>query len=84
MYVDIEDWKNDWYGISIGLKAEEIDSLIDLLQMIKADPEQHFHISSKYEGQGGIGDIQVYIKEEKQKDNMSLLGKALAPGAEIG
>ena len=83
MYVDIEDWKNGWYGIGIGLGSNEIDSLIELLQMIKDDPEQHFHISSEYEGEGGVGDIEIYIKEEKQNNNMSLLGKALGPGEEI-
>ncbi len=83
MYADIEDWKNGWYGIGIGLEPKEIDSLIELLQMIKKDPEQHFHLSSKYEGDGGVGDIEIYIKEEKQKNNMGLLGKALGPGEEI-
>ena len=80
MYVDIEDWRNGWYGIGIGLKSDEIDLLIDLFQIIKRDPEQHFHISSEYGGKGGVGDIEIYIKEEKQQNNMTLLGKALGPG----
>lgn len=83
MHVNVEDWKNGWYGIGIGMDQEEIDTFIELLQMIKRDPAQHFHISSEYEGKGGIGDIEIYIKEQKQKSNMSLLGKALGPGDEI-
>lgn len=83
MHVAIDDWKNGWYGIGIGLESKEIDTLIELLKMIKNDPEQHFHISSTYKGNGGVGDIEIYTKEEKQKNNMSLTGKALGPGAEI-
>ena len=83
MFVDIEDLKNGWYVIGIGLDRKEIDSFIELLQMIKNDPEQHFHISSEYDGDGGIGNIEIYIKEDKQKNNMSLLGKALTSGEEI-
>jgi len=81
MIVEIEDFKTGWFGIGIGLKSDEIDQLIELLKMIKADPEQHFHISSPdYTGDGGVGDIEIYIQNESQKDNVTFFGKALAPG----
>ena len=83
MFVDMENWKNGWYGIGIGLEPNEIDSLIELLQMIKNDQEQHFHLSSEFDGEGGVGDIEIYIKEEKTKNNMKLLGNAIAPGGEV-
>ena len=80
MYVDIEDWKNGWYGLGLGLAPEEVDKLIALLQMIKTDPEQHFHLSSRFEGDGGVGDVEVYVKAEEQPNNMFFLGKAIGPG----
>jgi hypothetical protein len=83
MFTEMEDWKTGWYGISIGLNSQEIDGLIELLQMIKGDPEQHFHLSSDFEGNGGVGDIEIYLKEENQKDNMALLSKAIEPGEEF-
>jgi len=83
MYSKLEDWKNDFFGIELGLSLNEIDELIELLQMIKADDEQHFHISSDYKGKGGIGDIVISQRYEGQKDNIFILGKALAPGEEI-
>ena len=83
MNAKLDDWENGWFGIELGLDLNEIDSLIALLQMIKNDPEQHFHISSEYKGEGGIGDIEVYVKEEKAENNLNLFGKALAPGEEI-
>ena len=83
MYVDMEDFETGWYGIGIGISREEIDRLIDLLRMIKSDPEQHFHISSEYKGQGGVGDIEVYVMDENQEHNMILMGKALGPGEEV-
>ena len=83
MYADIEEFETGWYGIGIGISIQEIDTLIDLLQMIKSDPEQHFHISSEYKGQGGVGDIEVYVMEENQEHNMILMGKALGPGEKV-
>jgi hypothetical protein len=83
MFTEIDDWKTGWYGISIGLNGQEIDSLVELLQMIKADPEQHFHLSSDFEGNGGVGDIEIYMRDEMQKNNMALLSKAIEPGDEF-
>ena len=67
MIAEIEIWKEGWQGISLGLSNEEIDQLISLLQKIKNDNDQHFHISSTWEGEPGIGDIEIYVKDEKQK-----------------
>jgi hypothetical protein len=83
MHVEIKDWKNGWYGIDIGLAEQEIDQLIHLLNMIKEDPEQHFHISSDDSGEDGVGDIEIYIKEADTPDNMALMSLALGPGDEI-
>ncbi len=83
MIAEIEIWKEGWQGISLGLSNEEIDQLISLLQKIKNDNDQHFHISSTWEGEPGIGDIEIYVKDEKQKNNMSLSSLAIEPGTEI-
>ena len=83
MRVDVEDWKNGWMGVDIGLSRAEIDALIARLQMLKAEPDQHFHISTDYKGAAGIGEITLYVKETDQVDNMWVGGKALAPGDEI-
>jgi hypothetical protein len=83
MHVELKDWNNGWSGLSIGITKEEVGRLIELLQMIKNDPEQHFHISSDYRGSGGMGDIEISIKTPEQIHNMSLSGRALAPGKEI-
>ena len=83
MRVAIEDWKNGWYGIRIGIDRDEVSSFIKLLGMIKEDPDQHFHISSDYKAAGGVGDIEISIREENEKHNMSLSGRALLPGESI-
>ena len=83
MHVAIEDWKNGWSGISVGIDPDEIDRLIELLKMIKEDPDQHFHISSDYKGIGGVGDIEISIRSENEKHNMNLLGRAFPPGDNI-
>lgn len=84
MHAKLEDWKNDWYGVQLGLTMEEIDLLIERLRMLKADPEQHFHLSSTYQGTGGLGDITIYVQAPSEPDNMeSISSKAFAPGDTI-
>jgi hypothetical protein len=83
MRVELNDWKNGWSGVEIALSAGEIDILIERLTMLKNDPDQHFHISSDYKVPGGIGDIEVFIRQPDQAENMYIGGKALLPGDEI-
>jgi hypothetical protein len=61
MNATLDDWKNGWFGLGLGLAPAEVDALIAHLQRLKADPDQHFHIASEYKGNGGIGDIEVFI-----------------------
>jgi len=81
--ISFEDWKNGWHGIELGLSVAEIDELIENLGMLKQDTDQHFHISSDYKGDGGVGDITIYVKASSEADNASMSGRALAPGEEI-
>ena len=83
MRVTLEDWKNGWCGIEVAISPPEIDSLILLLQELKTDPEQHFHISSDYKDVGGVGDIEVFIKPDNDLDNLFLSSTALQPGDEV-
>ena len=46
MKAELEKWKEGWQGISLGLRNDEIEHLISLLQEIRKDNDQHFHISS--------------------------------------
>jgi len=83
MHAKLNDWKNGWFGVELGLKAEEIDPLISLLQMIKSDPEQHFHLSSDYKGEGGLGDLEIHLQPTNVVSNMESLGRAIGPGEEV-
>jgi hypothetical protein len=78
MFVTIESYKTGWYEISIGIGPNEIDLLIKQLTQLKKDPDQHFHITSDYEGESGIGDIEFYIQDDR-KSNMAITGAAISP-----
>ncbi|SFS16950.1 hypothetical protein SAMN05216570_3427 [Dyella sp. OK004] len=67
----------------MGLSSSDIDRLIGLLQMIKADPDQHFHATSDFVGKGGIGKITFYIQQPEEADNLSIDGRALGVGESI-
>jgi len=83
MIGEIENWNNGWYGISLGLTAKEIDRLIVLLNELRNDPEQHFHISADCSGEGGIGDIEIYVDEYSAPGNLRVKGLALEPGMDV-
>nr|WP_199045037.1 hypothetical protein [Dyella sp. ASV24] len=79
----LEDWNNGWAEVEVSLSASDIDRLIALLQMIKADPDQHFHATSNFVGSGGIGQITFQIQQPDETDNLSLGGLAIGEGASI-
>ena len=81
MYSKLSDWSNGWFGVELALKKEEIDRLITLLEGLKSDPEQHFHLSSDYRGEGGLGDIEISGLPDDAPSNMSMSGMAIAPGS---
>jgi hypothetical protein len=60
MKVHLEDFKNTWYEISLGVKKAEIDNLIEKLHDLKGCKIDHFHITNNFEGEGGIGDNDRY------------------------
>ena len=64
MNIQFEDFQTGWVGVSIGLKATEIDQLIEALRSLKIDSGRHFHFRSNYEGQGGVGDVEIYLEDE--------------------
>lgn len=83
MHVSLEDWKNGWCGIELAISMSEIEWLISLLEELKADPDQHFHISSDYKSTGSVGDIEISVKSDDTPDNLFLLSTAILPGDEI-
>ena len=63
---------------------EEIDVLIERLLMLKSEPDQHFHLQSHFKGDGGLGDIAIYVKDPSEPSNMGDIGGgALLPGDTI-
>ena len=75
MHATLEDWKNGWFGLHLGLTPAEIDQLVLLLYRLTCEAEQHFHLSSDYIGDGGLG--------ESQRHNMRVGGLAFGPGDDI-
>jgi len=71
MRIEIEDFKTGWCGLTIAIKKEEIDELIDALKTLK-QKDDHFHMRSDYAGTGGVGDVEFYIQNENERNNMKL------------
>lgn len=73
MKVHLEDFKNTWYEVSLGVKKAEIDNLIEKLRDLKGGNIDHFHITNNFEGEGGIGDIEIYLQDDQEVDNIKLI-----------
>ena len=71
MNADLEDFETGWFGLSVGLKEHEIDELIGALEDLKKY-KTHFHFRSDFEGNGGIGDIEVYYEKEGVPNGLKL------------
>jgi len=83
MHAELEDWNNGWHGLRLSLRPSDISRLIELLRNLQEDPEQHFHISSDYAGESGLGDIEISVAGESEQDNMRLSSLAIAPGTDV-
>jgi hypothetical protein len=78
-----KEWENKGYiGISLGLTPDDIDSLVSMLLKLKSQPDQHFHLSNKYEEEEGVGDIEIYVQAD-EPSNMTQLSLAIAPGSSV-
>lgn len=58
MTAHLTNFENGMHSLSLTLSVSEIDELIEALNMLKCNPELHFHYRSSFEQQG-IGDIEV-------------------------
>jgi hypothetical protein len=76
----LKEIKDKWIGLRIYLDPTEIDELIESLANIRDAPDQHFHIRSSYNGEGGVGDIEIAVRAPTEEHNMRLLGAAILPG----
>ena len=83
MRASLEDWNNGWVEVEVSLSASDIDRLIALLQMIKADPEQHFHATSNFSGSGGVGQITFQMEQSGEVGDISLGGRARDAGERV-
>ena len=78
-----KEWENKGYiGRSLGLTPDDIDSLVSMLLELKSQPDQHFHLSSKYEEEESVGDIEIYL-QVNEPSNMTQLSLAIAPGDSV-
>ena len=71
MHAKLEDFHTGWYGLTLGLKREEIDKLIAALIHLKKEKD-HFHFRSDFEQDGGVADIEFYFLPEDKNSNLEI------------
>ena len=83
MQMLLEGPKEGWVNVDVMLSPDEINELISLLEMIRDDPDQHFHLNSDFQGPGGVGQITFSQSEPGDEGNSTLSGRAYLPGESI-
>lgn len=83
MKIDLEDWHNGWFEVSVALQPDEIDGLISRLRTIQADPDQHFHLENDYSGLGGVGKLTFCRQASDETSNAQLTSRAFLPGETV-
>ena len=78
MNVELENYETGWYGIKIGMKENEIDIMIEKLKLIKKEKDRHFHLSSSFEEESGVADIEFFFQKD-ENDNMLISGFEISP-----
>ncbi len=71
MKVQIEDFQTGWYGLSIGVKKGDIKALITALKQLEEN-QGHFHLTSDMVGDGGVADIEIFLQEESEVNNIEI------------
>jgi hypothetical protein len=74
MRIDAENVSNSFIGLSITLNDGDLNALIRRLSELKADPSQHFHIST--DGNGCFVDISISVDGSLPR-NASISGFAI-------
>ena len=74
MRIDIKDFETGWYGLTLHLKPEDIDRLVEFLMAARSDKAYHFHIySTAMDKQStGVADIEFIYQPENVADNADL------------
>ena len=83
MHAELENWNNGWFGVRLAMRPREIRHLIGLLNKLLDDPDQHFHMTSNYAGESGLGDIELSVASDENLDNMKISGLAMGPDSEV-
>lgn len=85
MHVDVNTLSDGVVDITLGLRPEEIDSLISDLKELRdsTDTHQHFHISSNFDGKCKLQELTFYIKSPEESDDIQIGSRAYAPGETV-
>lgn len=78
MEAKLIDFQTGWYEVNLGLRKEEIDTFITMLQQLKSGIIDEIQAGGDYEGKTGIGDIIFYLQKAND-DNLIFLGPSIKP-----
>jgi hypothetical protein len=73
MLVAHEQFESGWLGLSIALREDEIDQLIERLRSLQALDIAHFHFRrDDFDAIPGVADVEISLRGETEPDNMML------------
>ena len=65
MDVSVVDFKTGWLEVQIEVTKEDIDKLVFSLKNLRESiPSAHFHCSNDYKGSGGVGELEISLRDK--------------------
>lgn len=79
MKIELEDYGTGWFAATIYMTRNDVDTLIEKLQRLKAKQFEHFTINKSNNERADLESIEFYLCTEKEIDNADILGGNIEP-----
>ena len=80
MKVKLEDFGTGWFSATVGMTENDVDTLIENLQSLKAKKFEHFVVVNNSDDEkSGLENIEFYLCTEEETSNASILGGDIKP-----
>lgn len=69
----VTNLETGWVSVSLAVRPDEVDKLIDTLRLLKDGEVSHFHLRcDDFEPETGLADVEVSLMGSTEVSNMSI------------
>lgn len=80
MKIELEDYGTGWFSATVGMTENDVDTLIENLEALKAKKFEHFVVANNSnDGKSGLENIELYLSSKEEKGNASIFSGDIEP-----